>query len=73
MKEPAAAVEPPLEALIPAATDEANLAARFDAIRVLGSHASHDARVRDLLGDLANHDPHPQVRDAAAMLLGGGR
>jgi hypothetical protein len=73
MKEPAAAVELPLDALIQAATDEANLAARIDAIGVLGSHASHDARVGDLLEHLANHDPHPQVRDAAAVLLGGGR
>jgi hypothetical protein len=73
MKEPVPAVELPLEALIQAATDEANLAARLDAIRALGRHASHDARVQDLLEHLANHDPRPQVRDAAAMLLGGGR
>jgi hypothetical protein len=73
IEEPAAAVEVPLETLIQTATDDADLAARLSAIGELGSHAPHEAGVRDLLEDLANHDPNPQVRDAAAMLLGGGR
>jgi len=70
---PAEDSEQSLDALIETAMGEADLAARLSAIGELGSHASDDARIRELLADLADHDPHPQVRDAASMLLGGGR
>jgi hypothetical protein len=73
IEEPAAAVALSLEMLMQTATGEADLAARLSAIGELGSHAPDDARVQQLLADLADHDPNPQVRDAAAMLLGGGR
>jgi hypothetical protein len=73
IEEPAAAVALSRETLIQTATDEADLAARLSAIGALGSHAPEDARVRELLADLADHDPNPQVRDAAAMALDGGR
>jgi hypothetical protein len=62
-----------LEALSETAMGAADLAARLSAIDELGRHAPADARIRELLMDLADHDPHPQVRDAASMLLGGGR
>jgi hypothetical protein len=70
---PAEDSEQSLDALMETAMGEADLAARLSAIGELGSHASDDARVRELLADLADHDPHPQVRDAASMLLDGGR
>jgi hypothetical protein len=73
MEQSMAGTEPPLEALIQIATEEADLAARLNAIGALGNHAPHDARIREFLEDLADHDSHPQVRDTASMLLGGGR
>lgn len=69
--EPAEAVEPPLDALIETVTGEADLAARLSAIGDLGRYAPQDARVREILADLADHDSNPQVRDAASTLLGG--
>ena len=72
-EEPATAEELSLETLIETTTDEADLATRLSAIGALGSYVQHDARVRDIMKDLANHDPNPQVRDAAAMLLEGAR
>lgn len=73
VEESIASAEAPLEALMQAATDEADLAVRLHAIGELGSHTPHDVRVKDLLQGLADHDPDPQVRDAASMLLAGGR
>jgi hypothetical protein len=70
---PAEDSEQSLDALMETAMGEADLAARLGAIGELGSHAPDDARVRQLLADLADHDPLSQVRDAASMLLGGGR
>ena len=71
--ESAAAVAFSLETLMQTATDEADLAARHSAIGELGSYTLDDARARELLAGLAGHDPHPQVRDVAAMRLGEGR
>jgi hypothetical protein len=62
-----------LDALMETAMGEADLAVRLSAIGELGSHAPDDARVRQLLADMADHDPLSQVRDAASMLLGGVR
>jgi hypothetical protein len=73
MDEPAAAVERSVEMLIQTATADEDLAARLSAIGELGSHTPEDARVREILEDLADDDLNPQVRDAASMLLGGGR
>jgi hypothetical protein len=73
MEESVASTEAPLEALMQMATGDEDLASRLSAIGALSSHAPHDAGVRDLLEDLANHDANPQVRDTASMLLDGGR
>jgi hypothetical protein len=72
-EEPAVAVESSVETLIQTATADDDLAARLSAIGELGSFAPEDARVREMLENLAARDPNPQVRDAAAMLVGGGR
>jgi hypothetical protein len=68
---PAEAVGPPLEVLIQMATGDEDLASRLSAIEELGSAAPQDAKVREILADLADHDSNPQVRDAAATVLGG--
>jgi hypothetical protein len=70
---PADVVNPSIETLMQTATSDADLAARLSAIGELGSHAQHDDRVMEILADLADHDHNPQVRDAASMLLDGGR
>jgi hypothetical protein len=67
----AAAMEHPLDALIQAATGDAELASRLSAIGELESYAQQEARIRDLLSDLASNDSHPQVREAASAVLGG--
>jgi hypothetical protein len=70
-EEPVGAVDPPLEALMQTATGDADLASRLSAIEELGSATPQDARVRQILADLADHDSNPQVRDAASTMLGG--
>ena len=58
-EEPAAAVEQSLEAPMETATGDAEMASRLSAIEELSSAVPQDARVREILWDLADHDPHP--------------
>lgn len=70
-QEPAEDVVQPLDVVIQTAVSNEDLSSRLRAIEYLGRHAREDAKVTEILSQLAHTDSNPQVQDVASAVLAG--